>query len=48
MNMGYCEDYAKSAIRLSFSQYLTQSDVEAIWDRFEKVISRFLVNDLKE
>ncbi|MCR9204622.1 MAG: aminotransferase class V-fold PLP-dependent enzyme [Halobacteriovoraceae bacterium] len=42
LGMGYDELQAKSALRVSFSPSTKEEDVEAMWPRFEKVLSRFL------
>lgn len=43
LGMGYDEIQAKSALRVSFSPKTTINDIKALWPRFEKVLSRFLV-----
>ena len=42
MSMGVSEEDAKSALRFSFSPYLTLSEAEEFWAKIEKVLSRFL------
>ncbi len=42
LNMGYSEEHAKSAIRLSFSSDFSIDKAEEYWPKFEKVIGRFL------
>lgn len=42
LKMGYSEDHAKSAIRISFSSDFNMQDAKDYWDKFEKVIKRFL------
>jgi cysteine desulfurase len=42
LHMGYSEEYAKSAVRLSFSSHFEMQSAQKYWEGFEKVISRFL------
>ncbi len=42
LEMGHSEEIAKSGIRISFSPQVKEEFFQEIWDKFEKVISRFV------
>jgi cysteine desulfurase len=39
---GYSDVFAKSAIRVSFSPLLSKEESDSIWNKFEKVLTRFI------